>query len=51
VAHGTVISLYAAATCGAPGFETWDALDPLPAYLAIALPAHLEIPPTGFASR
>ena len=48
VAHGTVISLYAAARCGVAPFETWDALNPLPAYLVVRFPeCEIEVAPRG----
>ena len=49
VAHGTVISLFAAHHGDAAPFQIWDSLNPLPAFLALRLPGYtLELGPTAF---
>lgn len=40
VAHGTVISLFVARHNAVSGFDVWRSLNPLPAYIAVNLPAY-----------
>lgn len=52
VAHGTVISLFAAHFNRVPAFEIWMSLNPLPSYITLSLPGYEILEPAiGFHQR